>query len=505
MEGQRTMAAPVVLVAVIFINMMLLGQSVTFNRTAFPSDFVFGAASAAYQYEGAAFEGGKGPSIWDTFSHQFSGKIINGDNGDVADDFYHRYKDDVKLMDDIGLDAFRFSISWARVIPSGKLSGGVNKEGVAFYNNVINELLSKGIKPFVTIYHWDLPQALQDEYGGFLHPQIMKDFQDFAELCFKEFGDRVKHWITMNEPYVFIVNGYEMGALAPGRCSSWMNNSCPAGNSATEPYIVAHYMLLCHALTVKLYKQKYQASQKGVIGITLVSHWFIPYSPRKANKKAAQRALDFMLGWFMDPLAFGEYPQSVRHLVQGRLPKFSPEESKLVKGSFDFIGINYYTSNYAADIPSANTIHFSPSTDGRTNLTAYRNGRPIGTPSDVSIFFVYPKGLCDLLVYMKEKYNSPTIYITENGYGDADNGIVKHGVNDTARVSFYYRHILAVKDAMKKGVNVKGYFPWSFLDTYEWGSGYSQRFGIVYVDYKNDITRYPKNSAMWLKKFLGNN
>ncbi|KVH89324.1 Glycoside hydrolase, catalytic domain-containing protein [Cynara cardunculus var. scolymus] len=417
MEGQRTMAAPVVLVAVIFINMMLLGQSVTFNRTAFPSDFVFGAASAAYQYEGAAFEGGKGPSIWDTFSHQFSGKIINGDNGDVADDFYHRYKDDVKLMDDIGLDAFRFSISWARVIPSGKLSGGVNKEGVAFYNNVINELLSKGIKPFVTIYHWDLPQALQDEYGGFLHPQIMKDFQDFAELCFKEFGDRVKHWITMNEPYVFIVNGYEMGALAPGRCSSWMNNSCPAGNSATEPYIVAHYMLLCHALTVKLYKQKYQASQKGVIGITLVSHWFIPYSPRKANKKAAQRALDFMLGW---------------------LPKFSPEESKLVKGSFDFIGINYYTSNYAADIPSANTIHFSPSTDGRTNLTAYRNGRPIGTPSDVSIFFVYPKGLCDLLVYMKEKYNSPTIYITENGYGDADNGIVKHGVNDTARPKVWH-------------------------------------------------------------------
>ncbi|PWA64697.1 beta-glucosidase 9 GH1 family [Artemisia annua] len=499
------MARPVVLlVLVALVNLVFLVQSSVFNRTSFPPDFVFGASSSAYQYEGAPFEDGKGPSIWDTFAHQFPGKITNGDNGDVGDDFYHRYKEDVKLMDYIGLDAFRFSISWPRVLPRGKLSGGINKEGVAFYNNLINELLSKGIKPFVTIYHWDLPQALQDEYGGFLHPQITKDFQDFAELCFKEFGDRVKHWITMNEPYIFITNGYESGALAPGRCSSWMNNSCPAGDSATEPYIVAHNMLLCHALTVKLYKQKYQALQKGVIGITLVSNWFVPYSPSDANKKAAQRALDFMLGWYMDPLAFGEYPQIIRTTVQNRLPKFSVEEAKLVKGSYDFIGINYYTANYAANPNNPpNTVNHSPSSDSQLNLTSIRNGRPIGAPTGVSIFYVYPKGLRDLLVYMKEKYNNPTIYITENGLGEVDMGIASKGVNDTERVSFYYRHILAVKDAIEKGVTVKGFFPWSFLDTFEWGSGFSQRFGLNFVDYKDGLKRYPKQSAMWFKKFLG--
>lgn len=499
------MGAQVMLLVVVMVNFLLLVQSSVFNRTAFPPDFAFGAASAAYQYEGAAFEGGKGLSVWDTFTHQFPGKIINGDNGDVADDFYHRYKEDVKLMDDIGLDAFRFSISWPRVLPKGKLSGGVNKEGVAFYNNLIDELVSKGIKPFVTIYHWDLPQALQDEYGGFLHPQITKDFQDFAELCFKEFGDRVKHWITFNEPYSFIVFGYEMGDHAPGRCSSWMNKSCPAGDSTTEPYIVAHNMLLCHALAVKLYKQKYQASQKGVIGITLVTHWFVPFSASKENKRAAQRALDFMLGWHMDPLAFGEYPQSMRTMVQKRLPKFSAEEANLVKGSFDFIGINYYTANYAADTKLASTINHSYSTDSRLNLTTIRNGRPIGAPTEVSIFYVYPKGLRDLLVYVKKKYNNPTIYVTENGIGENDMGIVNQGVNDTARISFYYRHILAIKDAIKQGVNVKGFFPWSFLDTFEWASGFTQRFGLNYVDYKDGLKRYPKHSAMWFKKFLAGN
>ncbi|KAH7864378.1 hypothetical protein Vadar_028931 [Vaccinium darrowii] len=432
--------------------------SSSFNRTSFPSDFVFGTASSAYQFEGACKEGGKGVSIYDIFTHKYPDKFMNRSNGDVALDFYHRYKDDVKLMKFMGMDGFRFSISWPRVLPRGKLSGGVNQEGIAFYNNLINELISNGLKPFVTIYHWDLPQILQDEYGGFFSPLILNDFTDFAELCYKEFGDRVKHWITMNEPWTFIDNGYVTGDLAPGRCSAWMNNGCPAGDSATEPYIVAHHMLLCHGAATKIYKQKYQASQKGQIGITLVSHWFVPYSNSKANEKAAQRAIDFMYGWFMHPLTYGEYPQTTCSIVGKRLPGFTPEQAKLVKGSCDFIGLNYYTGNYAANVPYANSVNVSYTSDWQATLTTERNGKPIGNPTGVSIFYVFPKGLEDLLIYTKEKYNNPVIFITENGMGDANIVTTKEGVKDYTRIYFYRRHLGAVQNAIKAGAKVKGFF-----------------------------------------------
>uniref|UniRef100_A0A5B6ZP18 Beta-glucosidase 12-like n=1 Tax=Davidia involucrata TaxID=16924 RepID=A0A5B6ZP18_DAVIN len=478
------------------------GVSPLFNRSSFPAGFVFGASSAAYQYEGAVKAGGKGPSIWDNFTHTYPDKILNRSNGDIADDFYHRYKEDVQLMKFIGLDAFRFSISWPRILPRGKLSEGVNKEGVAFYNNLINELLSHGIQPYVTIFHWDLPQALHDEYGGFLSSRVVDDFRDFAEVCFKEFGDRVKHWITMNEPWIFTTGGYDSGTSAPGRCSAWLNNDCPAGNSGTEPYVVGHNLLLCHSATIKLYREKYQASQKGKIGITLVSHWFVPYSNSKPDLQAAQRALDFMYGWFIHPLVYGEYPRIMRVLVGNRLPKFTVEQAALLKGSFDFIGINYYTSNFAANLRFANKINVSATADSLANTTTYRNGVPIGDPTGVSTFFVYPQGLKQLLLYTKEKYNNPPIYITENGIGDADNTTAKEGVKDLQRLNFYHRHLLAVKQAIKEGANVKGYFPWSFLDTFEWGSGYTLRFGLNYVDFKNGLKRYPKYSAFWFKKFL---
>ncbi|XP_058225196.1 beta-glucosidase 12-like [Rhododendron vialii] len=473
----------------------------SFNRTSFPSDFVVGTASSSYQFEGAWKEGGKGPSIYDIFTHKYPDKFSNRSNGDVALDFYHRYKEDVQLMKFMGMNGFRFSISWTRVLPHGKLSGGVNKEGVAFYNNLIDELIANGLKPFVTIFHWDLPQALEDEYGGFLSPRIVDDFADFAELCFKEFGDRVKHWITMNEPWTFIDNGYNDGALAPGRCSAWMNNGCPAGNSATEPYIVGHHMLLCHGAAVKVYKEKYWASQNGQIGITLVSHWFVPYSNSVHNVKAAQRALDFMYGWFMNPLTYGEYPETMRSIVGKRLPEFTPEQAKLVKGSCDFIGLNYYTGNYASDVPSANSVNVSYSSDSLTNLTTERNGKPIGNPTAVSIFYIFPKGLQELLIYTKEKYSNPVIYITENGMGDANNVTTKEGVQDYLRIYFYRRHLGAVQNAIKAGVKVKGFFAWAFLDNFEWGSGYTIRFGLGYVDFHDGLKRYPKRSALWFKKF----
>ncbi|KAL3516576.1 hypothetical protein ACH5RR_023478 [Cinchona calisaya] len=477
-----------------------------FNRRSFPPHFTFGAASSAYQYEGAAFEDGKGPSIWDTYTRKYPGKILDHSNGNVADDFYHRYKDDVQLMKFIGLNGFRFSISWPRVLPHGKLSKGVNKAGIAFYNNLINELLSKGIQPFVTLFHWDVPQALENEYGGFLSPQIVNDFRDFAELCFQEFGDRVKHWTTFNEPFSFSVGGYDsstlVGTLAPGRCSAWMNKGCPAGNSAVEPYLVGHHILISHAVAVKLYRDKYKASQKGQIGIVLVTNWMIPLSNSTADVEAAKRALDFFYGWFLDPLTYGNYPKSMRRIIGSRLPKFTHEQKRLLKGSIDILGINYYTSSYVSNIRPANSVNISYSTDLSVNLTSERNGKLIGAPTGVSIFYVYPEGLTELLVYTKENYKNPIIYITENGIGDANKNTVEEGMHDPQRISFYRGHLSAVKAAIKAGVRVDGFFAWTFLDTFEWASGYTLRFGINFVDFKNGLKRYPKRSALWLKGFL---
>ncbi|POO00089.1 Glycoside hydrolase [Trema orientale] len=267
-----------------------------FNKSSFPVDFVFGAGTAAYQSEGGAFIDGKGPNIWDTFTRQHPEKIWDRSNGDIAEDFYHRYKEDIKLMRKVGLNSFRFSISWSRILPKGKLSGGVNPLGVKYYNDLINELLSNGIKPFVTLFHFDTPQALENEYSSWLNPKIVKDYSDYADLCFKTFGDRVKFWVTMNEPNGFSMNGYGTGTFAPGRCSNYVGN-CTVGNSATEPYIAAHHLLLAHATAVKLYREKYQPYQKGKIGITIVTHWFEPKTKTAASQRAASRALDFFFGW----------------------------------------------------------------------------------------------------------------------------------------------------------------------------------------------------------------
>ncbi|XP_059429778.1 cyanogenic beta-glucosidase-like isoform X2 [Corylus avellana] len=383
-QGYRLLLGLLVFVGSLIDNSIavkLRHHTASLNRSSFPAGFIFGTASAAYQYEGAAHEGGRGPSIWDTYAHRYPGRIKDGSNGDVAVDQYHHYKEDVGIMKEMGLDAYRFSISWSRVLPKGKLSGGVNRKGIKYYNNLINELLNNGLKPFVTLFHLDLPQALEDEYGGFLSPQIVDDFRDYVELCFKEFGDRVKHWITLNEPWSCSVGGYASGQIAPGRCSSWLNMNCTGGDSGTEPYLVAHYQLLAHAAAVQAYKQKYQAAQKGVIGITLNSHWMIPFSNARHHRNAALRALDFMLGWFLDPLTYGDYPHSMQFLVGKRLPKFTKEQSELVKWSFDFIGLNYYTTNYAAYAAHLNSGNASYSKDSLANLTTERNGIPIG-PSE---------------------------------------------------------------------------------------------------------------------------
>ncbi|CAJ2679015.1 unnamed protein product [Trifolium pratense] len=474
------------------------------NRSCFPPDFVFGTASSAFQYEGAALEDGKGPSIWDTFTHKYPEKIRDRANGDVADDAYHRYKEDIGIMKDMNLDAYRFSISWSRVLPKGKLSGGVNREGIKYYNNVINEVLANGLQPYVTLFHWDVPQALEDEYRGFLSPDIVDDFRDYAELCFKEFGDRVKHWITLNEPWSVSMNAYAFGKFAPGRCSDWLNLNCTGGDSGREPYLTAHYQLLAHAAAARLYKTKYQASQNGKIGITLLSHWYEPASKEKADVDAARRGLDFMFGWFMHPLTKGSYPRSMRSLVGKRLPKFSKEESKKLKGSFDFLGLNYYSSYYAAKAPRIPNAIPAIQTDSLINATFEHDGKPLGPMGASNWLCIYPRGFRQLLLYVKNHYNNPVIYITENGRDEFNDPTLslQESLLDTYRIDYYYRHLYYLETAIRDGVNVKGYFAWSLLDNMEWESGFSLRFGLVFVDYKNNLKRHPKLSAHWFKNFL---
>ncbi|CAM8979078.1 unnamed protein product [Rhodiola kirilowii] len=475
----------------------------TLNRRSFPPGFLFGTASAAYQYEGGADKGGRGASIWDTYTHKYPGRIKDGSNGDVAVDSYNKYKEDVAIMKQMGLDTYRFSISWSRILPNGKISGGLNKEGIQYYNNLINELLNKGIVPFVTIFHWDLPQVLQDEYGGFMSSRIVNDFRDYAELCFKLFGDRVKNWITLNEPWTYSVYGYGMGVLAPGRCSEWQKPVCLGGDSSIEPYLVSHYQILAHAAAAETYRLKYKKAQGGKIGITLVSHWMVPFGSARRHKKAASRSLDFMLGWFLDPLTYGDYPETMKLLVGARLPNFTEEQSKLVKQSYDFLGLNYYTAVYASNAPRHKHMNASYLTDSQANLSSSRNGVPIGKKGASDWLYVYPRGIRKLLAYTKKRYNNPIIYITENGMDEEGTLPLKEALNDTWRIEYYADHLWYLLKAIREDeVDVRGFFAWSLLDNFEWFNGYTVRFGLNYVDYKDGQKRYPKLSAKWFESFL---
>ncbi|PIA43730.1 hypothetical protein AQUCO_01800055v1 [Aquilegia coerulea] len=477
-------------------------DSFAFNRSSFPKDFVFGTSSSSYQYEGAYNEDGRGPSNWDTYTHKHPERVAGSANGDVAIDHYHRYKEDVALMKDIGLDAYKFSISWSRILPNGKLSGGVNRKGIQFYNDLINELLSKGLQPYVTLFHWDVPQHLDEEYGGFLSSDIVLDFQDYAELCYKEFGDRVKHWVTLNEPWSFSNGGYTVGTFAPGRCSKSAGN-CSAGNSATEPYLTAHYQLLAHAAAVKVYKKKYQVNQKGIIGISLISDWAVPFSETQADTDATQRAIDFMFGWFMDPLTYGTYPKIMQSLCGDRLPKFTEEESYMIKGSYDFIGLNYYTAHYVVNYPYSEDVQASYLRDCHCNKTMEKNGVPIGPKGGSNWLSVYPRGILDLLHYIKKRYNNPMIYITENGIDEINNTTLslEEALKDDMRIDYHSSHLSFALGAINEGVDLRGYFAWSFLDNFEWDDGYTVRFGINYIDF-NTMKRHPKHSSVWFKKFL---
>ncbi|XP_039133069.1 furostanol glycoside 26-O-beta-glucosidase-like [Dioscorea cayenensis subsp. rotundata] len=341
------------------------------------------------------------------------------------------------------------------------------------------------------MFHWDVPQALEDAYGGFLNKKIMFDFKDYCEICFKNFGNRVKHWITLNEPWTFSSMGYRFGQHAPGRCS------------IAEPYIVTHNLLLAHGAAARLYKDEYQGTQGGQVGITLVCMWYQPYDQTHRHVEAASRALDFTLAWYLEPLMHGDYPFNMRVIVGDRLPTFSEEEADMIKGSYDFIGINYYTARYAREIRYSQAPPSLYMDDSYAESLAKKDEVPIGE-SNGSWINVYPRGLRYLLLHIKSQYENPAIYITENGISNVDKSDIpkeEEALADEMRKNYLAAHLAQICEAIREGANVKGYFAWSLMDNYEWQKGYTERFGLNYVDY-NTLERTPKDSAKWFSKFL---
>ncbi|KAI5059308.1 hypothetical protein GOP47_0025627 [Adiantum capillus-veneris] len=473
------------------------------RREDFPHDFLFGSATSAYQIEGASREGSKGISIWDSFAGT-PGKIEDGSSGDVACDHYNLYKEDVNLMSSLGFTAYRFSISWARIFPDG-FGNVVSQEGIQFYNNLIDSLIEKGIKPFVTLYHWDLPQPLEDKLGGWLSPEIPKYFVAYAEACFKAFGDRVKHWITLNEPARFAILGHCLGIHAPGRSSN--RSRSLYGDSSVEPYVVGHHALLAHAAAVKVYREKYKEKQGGLIGLAVDSEWPEPLTSSLEDRQASQRHLEFMLGWFLDPIYFGKYPTSMSESLGERLPRFTAEQMAFIHGSVDFIGINHYFSAYVTTRHAVKKN--SPWSAGwyedvNTFLQFERNGEPIGEKGASFWMYNVPWGFGKLLKWLTDRYNRPVMFITENGT-DEENDPSKsltESLHDTRRVRILQEFLFFVSQAIRAGADIRGYFVWSLLDNFEWSVGYTKRFGIVFVDYNDNTKRYPKDSALWFKKFL---
>ncbi len=438
----------------------------------FPTGFLWGTATAAYQIEGSPLADGAGASIWHRFAHT-PGRTARGETGDVACDHYRRWRDDVRLMADLGLNAYRFSLSWSRLLPEG--TGTVNPAGVAFYDQLIDALLEAGIAPLVTLYHWDLPAALDDR-GGWLNRNSADWFGEYAGVAFNAYGDRVRRWVTLNEPWVVTDGGYLHGALAPGHSNLY------------ESPIASHNLLRAHGTGVQVFR----SLAKGEIGLVVNLEPKEPASDSPADRDATARADAYMNRQYLDPVYLGAYPSELARIFGDAWPRFPDEDFALIGTPTDFLGINYYTRGVTAHDPSAWPVLAS-------------NVRQTGALYTETGWEVHPASLTSVLLWVTQRYGSIPIYITENGAAFPDPPTVTgETLDDPLRVEYYREHFRAAHAAIAQGVDLRGYCAWSLLDNFEWSLGYAKRFGIVHVDYATQ-KRTPKASARFISEVAQSN
>jgi beta-glucosidase len=433
----------------------------------FPPDFVWGAATAAYQIEGAVRADGRGESIWDRFSAT-PGKVRNGETGEIACDFYHRWESDVRLMQDLGLDAFRFSIAWPRVLPAGR--GAVNQAGLDFYDRLVDKLLAAGIEPYVTLYHWDLPQVLEDA-GGWPSRATAEAVVEYVEAVAARLGDRVTRWITHNEPWVVAWLGYSWGVHAPGRTSD------------ADAIATSHHLLLSHGWAVDVLRRE---SPNAEVGITCNLAHVDPVSGSPEDADAARQVDGNLNRWYLDPLFRGEYPADMLEQYAPNAPDVRDGDLAAISAPIDFLGVNNYSRHLVRASANGEGPHMVRDPESQYTDMGWE---------------IYPDGLYQLLTRLRDDYGPAAIYITENGAAFGDIRGHDGQVHDPERRSYIASHVDAVGRAAEEDVPVKGYFVWSLLDNFEWAFGYSKRFGIVYVDFPT-LERVPKDSFHWYRDFI---
>lgn len=453
-------------------------RAATGDQGSFPPGFLWGAATAAYQVEGAWNSDGKGPSIWDVFAHT-PGRIKNDDNGDVACDSYHRYREDVALVKALGLKSYRYSISWPRIQPDGR--GTVNQAGLDYYKRLTDAVLEAGARPLVTLYHWDLPQALE-EAGGWPHRDTAARMADYAAIVGHALGDRIDHWAVFNEPKTFTHLGYWQGIHAPGR---------------TEPLA---FLKATHTVNLALgmsFRALKAASPRALVGNVCDVAPMLPRTSSDADRAAAARYARFLNRWFLEPALTGAYPDVLPRDRQHALLGWRDGDEKIVRADLDHVGLNYYTSWTVRDDPTA--------ANGIPGLNAVAEWG-VGPHAKTDIGWdIYPQGFFDILTDMHQLTGKRPIEITENGASDNTKPAADHHIHDVNRIAYLRSHLYEVRRAIHAGVPIRGYHCWSLMDNFEWAAGYSQRFGLAYVDFPNHLERVPKDSFRWYRDVIRTN
>lgn len=438
----------------------------------FPKDFLWGCATSAYQIEGSPLADGAGASNWHRFAHT-PGRVQDNDNADVACDHYRRYESDVDLIHSLGMNAYRFSIAWGRVLPEG--IGRINPAGLDFYERLIDRLLSRGIQPMVTLFHWDLPAALDDR-GGWLNRDIAHWFAEYADIMFRRFDDRVRYWTTLNEPWVVADGGYLNGILAPGH------------RNVFEAPLASHHLMMAHGAAV----QAYRATGRNKIGLVVNIEPKYAASQADADLAATRRGEAYMNRQYLEPALLGAYPEELVEVFGQAWPKWQASDLELIRQPLDYIGVNYYTRSVVRSEPTAWPLRSMPVKQKQHTHTE-------------TGWEVFPQGLTDTLLWIRDTYGNPPVYITENGAAFFDPPQVEGPVlEDPLRVDYLRKHITAVYDAIQRGADIRGYFAWSLLDNFEWAYGFSKRFGLVHVNYET-LQRTLKSSAHFYAKVIATN